>query len=860
MQIVNSGRPGQDPDVRIRGTNSINNVKPLYVVDGILNDNINFLNPADIESMEILKDPSSLAIFGVRGANGVIAIITKQAKAGQLNFNFNSTVGMKSVNNPMKMTNAADFKTLYNEQLANQNSPAFDYSKWTGDTDWQDEIFQNGILNYNNLSVSGATEKNKFYMGLGYTIDQGIIKHEQLDKVTLTINDQLSITDNFRVGVNFNGYRSLLPTPSGLSEGAVGSALRAAPIAPIFNEEYGLYHSLPNFQRAQILNPMTNVELRKGNTISQEYRAVGSMFAEVDILRDFTFRGSVLFDYGFNKGRSYTPLTSFYNPDIAVDDKTDLVGRTTAVSQNQNTIAKIQTDWLLTYKKVLNDHSITAMAGYTTYSTRYESVNAERKQGAGDPIPNDPDKWFVGIGSTDTQTGNGDAWERKTVSYLGRVLYNYQGKYLLNASYRRDGSSAFIKGNPWQNFGSIGLGWVLSKETFMENATVINNLKLKGSYGLLGNQNTGDSYRYPMFPLLVANSSAVFGDNIFPGYEAQYIADPNLKWETVKAWEAGFDMAAFNNRLNVEAAYYHKLTDNILVEVPGILGTKPGLANQGSILNRGLEVSASWKQPLAEDISLTVGGNLTTLSNNVKSLVNDGYQIIQNASRTTTGYPIGYFYGYQHDGIFQNDADVAAGPTNNMGSGNNQFLPGDIRFKDVNADGKIDASDRTMIGDPNPDFIYGAFINLSVKQFDLGIELMGVQGNAIFRDWNRNQFAQFNFQEERLDRWNGDGSSNWEPILNTSRNNNREISSYFIEDGSFLRVRNLQLGYAFPQETLERWKMKNLRLFINAQNPFTFSKNTGYTPEIGGSATSFGVDNGTYPVPSIYSFGINLNF
>jgi len=855
VQVVNAGRPGAEPDVRIRGTNSINNVKPLYVVDGILNDNINFLNPADIESMEILKDPSSLAIFGVRGANGVIAITTKQAKAGQLNFNFNSTIGFKHVADQMAMANATQFRELYDEQLANQGSPPFNYENWQANTNWQDEIFQTGMLNYNNISVSGASENNKFYMGLGYTIDQGVIKHEELEKITLNINDQLNITENFRVGINFNGYRSELPTPNDLTDAAVASALRAAPIAPTYNEAYGLLHSLPNFQRAQINNPLTNVVYRRNTNIRHEYRGVGSIFGEVDFLEHLTFRASLLVDYGFNPERSYTPLTNFYNPDLAGDDKTDRVGLVTSVNQAQSTMAKIQSDWLLTYKNTFGEHSLTAMAGYTTYSTRYEQLNASRTQGSGDPIPNDPDKWYVGIGASDAQTGNGTAWERRTISYLARVLYNYSGKYLLNASFRRDGSSAFIKNNPWQNFGSVGAAWVISEEDFWGDGFV-NNLKLKGSWGVLGNQNTGDDYRYPMFPLLVASSSAVFGDNIFPAYEPQYIPDPNLQWETVSAWEAGLEIAAFSNRLSFEGVYYRKMTDNIMVEVPGILGTKPGLRNQGSIKNSGVELAASWNQDLSENLSINVAANLTTQSNNVESLVDEGYQIIRDASRTTVGYPIGYFYGYVHDGIYQNDADIANSPENTI----NQVQPGDIKYKDVNGDNVINEQDRTLIGNPTPDFTYGLSVGVVYRQFDLGIEFMGVQGNELFRDWNRNQFAQFNFQQDRLDRWHGEGTSNWEPILNTSRANNRLISSYFIEDGSFVRVRNIQIGYNFAPEFMSRLRLKNARVFVNAQNPFTFARNTGYTPEIGGSAISFGVDNGTYPVPAVYTFGVNFNF
>src|SRR5690606_37963147 len=313
---------------------------------------------------------------------------------------------------------------------------------------------------------------------------------------------------------------------------------------------------------------------------------------------------------------------------------------------------------------------------------------------------------------------------------------------------------------------------------------------------------------------------------------------------------------AFSNRLSFEGVYYRKMTDNIMVEVPGILGTKPGLRNQGSIKNSGVELAASWNQDLSENLSINVAANLTTQSNNVESLVDEGYQIIRDASRTTVGYPIGYFYGYVHDGIYQNDADIANSPENTI----NQVQPGDIKYKDVNGDNVINEQDRTLIGNPTPDFTYGLSVGVVYRQFDLGIEFMGVQGNELFRDWNRNQFAQFNFQEDRLDRWHGEGTSNWEPILNTSRANNRLITSYFIEDGSFVRVRNIQIGYNFAPEFMSRLRLKNARVFVNAQKPFTFARNTGYTPEIGGSAISFGVDNGTYPVPAVYTFGVNFNF
>lgn len=854
LQVTNSGRPGQEPDIRIRGTNSINNIRPLYVVDGILNDNINFLNPNDIENIEVLKDPSSLAVFGVRGANGVIAVTTKKAKSGELRFDFSSRVGIKNVPDRMRMTNADEFRLLYDEQRANEGLEPFNYSNWQANTNWQDEIFGTGMLNYNNLSVSGATDKNTFRLGIGNMLEEGVISHEKHSQFTFNIHDELRLTNNIRVGMNFNGYRSELP-----QNRDVFTAIRAAPIAPVFNQEYGLYHTMPGFQRAQVFNPLVDIEERRNTFIGREYRAVGSIYGEVDFLKDFTFRTAFYADYGFNQNRSYTPLVSVFNPDIEGDNKAERIGAlVTRVDQTQNKYYKYQSDWILTYRKTIGKHSINPSAGFTTYQTGFESVSAARTAGSGLQIPNDPDYWFVGIGDVATQTGTGSAWENRTSSFFVRALYNYDGKYLLNATYRRDGSSAFTRAEtPWQDFYTLGGAWVASSESFMQDLESINLLKIKGSWGRLGNQNTGGNV-YPMYPLLVEGNSAVFGDQVVPALQPEYIPEPNLRWEVQDKWEAGFELSMFNNRFRFESVYYSNETDGLLVSIPGISGSIPGLGNLGNISNSGIELSTSWQQRVTDDFSFSFGGNITTVRNRVNSLSTDGYQVISGPSRTTAGYPIAYFWGLEHDGIFQTAEEIRLSPTNGLGGGD--FMPGDIKYKDVNGDGVITVDDRTMIGNPTPDFYYGINLGLTYKNFDLGVEFNGVYGNEIFRSWNQNTFAQFNFQAERLERWTGIGTSNWEPIMNSSRPMNREISSYFIEDGSFFRLRDVTLGYRFSPQLIQRMRLKGLRVFANAQNVFTLANNTGFTPEIGGGPVSFGVDGGTYPVPAIYTFGLNLNF
>ena len=854
LSIVNSGRPGAEPDVRIRGTNTINGVKPVYIVDGILNDNINFLNPADIESIEVLKDPSSLAIFGVRGANGAIAITTKRAKVGQLLINFSASYGIKRVQDRIEFADAALFKELYTEQLANQAAGTFDYSLWNADTDWQDEIFQNAMLNYNNISITGATDKNRFYLGLGYINEEGVIKHERYRKYTLNFSDELRVTKGLRFGLTLNAYRAELPD----AEKGVGSAIRAAPIAPVFDDATGLYHTLPSFQRAQVFNPLVGIDLEKNTRIQREYRAVGSIYGEVDFLRKFNFRAQLFADYGFNTERRYFPILTVYNPEIVGANKRDTSRRGTSVAQSQNIYPKTQMDYLLTYKNKFGDHNVTVLGGITTYYRAFEGTNSSVQQGTSQEIPNNPDKWYVdGVGDPSTKIGGGSAWEDASLSYLARVLYNFKNKYQVNASFRRDGSSQFYRlGNEWKNFGAVGVGWVISSEDFFDNQQFIDYLKLKGSWGILGNKNIDDRYRYPAYPTLTNANSGVFGNNVVAALEREYIPDPNLNWETVHSYEFGVELNTFANRLHFEANYYNKVTKDVLTLIEGPSGTLPGLGNLGEIENKGFEFAATWNQNVTKDVNVSLSANFTTIKNNVNKLNKTGFAIINGPARTTAGFPIGYFYGYVHDGIYQTNFEILKSPANTI----SVVQPGDIKFKDVNGDGKITVDDRTVIGNPTPDFTYGGSFNVTFKGFDLGLDLQGVYGNEIYRAWNQGTFADFNYLSGREDRWNGVGTSNWEPILSTKRAINYQNSSYWIEDGSFFRIRNLQLGYRFSTKFLSSANIKSLRFYINAQNLATFTNSTGYTPEIGGNATGFGIDNGTYPVPAVYTAGFNLNF
>ncbi|WP_436416043.1 SusC/RagA family TonB-linked outer membrane protein [Petrimonas sp.] len=864
VQIVNTGRAGQDPEIRIRGTNSINGYKPLYIVDGLFSDNISHINPSDVESMEILKDPSSLAIFGVRGANGVIIITTKKAKMGQTIVNLNTSFGYKEIYDRIDLTNAAQFKELYDEQRKNQGAQPYNYNHWGADTDWQDEMFQTGFITNNNISITGSGDKSRFYMGLGYTSEEGSIQTEKFSKITVNLNSEYNVTNFLKFGFQVNGAKNKTPDAKN-----VGSIVRAAPIAPVFydyldpltNQTEKLLHTMPEFQRAQLWNPLVETYIRGNHNLGVNHRVAGNIYGEVNFLKNFTFRTTLSLDYTINEARAFSPVVYFYNPDIPGKEN---VQDRQSISQLKSTEYAAQGDHILTYQNTFdNVHSLTVMGGVTTNYREFSILNGTRRELLDNiyfTIPNDNhDKWWLSSLNSDGATNSSDQWRRFTMSYLLRALYSYDNKYLLNGSFRRDGSSVFRGvGNTWENFYSFGTAWVVSEEGFMKDQNAIDYLKLKGSWGVLGTENTGTSV-YPTYPELTSVGSAVFGpnENIIPGYTKIYNVQ-DLKWEKTYSWEAGFEMNLLDQRLRIEPVYYSKRTKDIIVLLDSRGGAFNSLENLGDIENKGWELTASWNDQIGNSgLTYSIGANLTTINNKVISLGRDeGDAIYEGMARTVAGQPIAYFYGYQVKGIYQNNEDIKQSEPNNVFT----VKPGDLKFSDVNGDGVIDQDDRTMIGKPTPDFTYGLNFNLGYKGFDFGVDMMGVYGNEIYRDWDTSSFAQFNYLMKRMNRWHGEGTSNWEPILEPSRAINRAYSNYYIEDGSFFRIRNVQLGYRFPESLLNKIYMKSLRVYANVQNLKTWSKNTGYTPEIGGSAVRSGVDGGTYPMPAIYTFGLNLTF
>jgi TonB-linked SusC/RagA family outer membrane protein len=871
LYIVNSGTPGAQPDIRIRGTISIGSVHPVYVVDGILNDNIDFLNPNDIESIEILKDPSSLAIFGVKGAAGAIVITTKRAKAGQMQVNFNSIVGFKKLVDKIKLTNAEQFKTLYNEQLTNEGGGSFDFSNWTANTDWIDALSQTGIYSTNNISVTGSSERNRFYMNAGYTYDEGMVRHERLEKILLTVSDEFRLTKNFRVGFNFNGIHQDLPYlgPGYSYEGLLSDARHIAPVASAGTIN-GVYSNLPGFQSAQISNPAMVLENLYNKNFQREYRTIFNVFAELTILKNFTFRATGYGDITNGNSTSYSPIIQYYLPEENDTVITHPYYNVTSLNIGNYRIYKWQQDNILTFKKNFGDHGLTITGGSTVYyESQYNLTTTGKQSTTGDPIPNIKRLWNINNALVDASTvrATSSQFERTTASWLARMLYNYKGKYLVNASLRNDGTSGF-KNNPNQYFWAVGGAWELTKENFMQNQHLFDFLKLKGSIGVLGNQNTtyndGTTNPYPSYAPLTA-SSAVFGNTIYPAYAASYEPDPNLKWETVHAKEVGIELNSFHNRLHFEAAYYDKVTKDLLAIQPAYAGFPARLSNIGSISNKGVEFSATWNQQISKDFSFSVSANLTTMKNKVISLYTNDPNGITGAdeqfpNRTAVGKPIGFFYGFIAEGVYQNQEEVDKSP---VVSGFGDYGPGDLKFKDIDGNDTINAADRTMIGNPTPDFTYGVSFAINYKGFDLGIDLQGVSGNQIYRYWGTSEltFAPFNYPAWKLNRWHGAGTSNTVPQINNTHNiNSKGMSTFGIEKGSYLRIRNLQLGYNFSANVLRKANIKSFKIFVSAQNIKTFKDNVGYTPDFPGSATSFGIDVGNGPLPAIYTAGVNVTF
>lgn len=892
LSIVNSAIPGSTPDVRIRGTISVGSIRPVYIIDGIFNDNMDFVNPNEIESIEILKDPSSLAIFGIKGAAGAILVTTKRAKAGQVNINFNTSYGIKTLVDKIKLANGDEFRSMAafeaNDRFADDPS-AFSLlsfvnnvggpgmSAYTGNTDWIDAVTRNAKFSTTNLSVDAGTEKNRFHMGIGYTYDEGLVKHVRYDRLNLNVSDEYKISKTWKLGFNLIASKERLPYNSGALENARRSLpiVSADPKSIYTKNPYGvdsgyfnLYSTTPVIQNSET-NPLATLENNWDKKIDDRYRYVGNAYIDINIFKDLNFRSTWYADISNRNNREYTPLYDLYNPTLSgnqVENKNIL----TAVRQDLINTKAFQQDYIATYKKKISNHSITLTGGITTYYNKYEQVSGtvSQKTPGVNIIPDNKRFYYLNTGFGDVKSIiPTDQYDYSTFSTLARLLYNYKSKYFLNASFRRDGSSQINRehSKKFQNFWAIGAAWEISKEKFMENQKIFTFLKLKASTGVLGNF-TAQGKAYPAYPTISSTTSAVFGENLIPVLVPDYKFDPNLHWETVNSTEIGIEAELLKGKLHIEADYFNKKTKDLIVLLePRGLGLLPTLTNNGSIQNKGFEFSANWDHNLTKDLLLTVGGNFTTFKNKVLHLEFPVRPNIssseQTPNQTETGQPISYFYGLVVEGIYQSYADILASPVSTVNGGN--IKPGDLKYKDLNGDGVVNDLDRKLIGNPTPDFTYGFNIGLKYKGFDLGIDFAGVYGNEIYRVWGTSEQKNsvYNYPKYYTEAWTAAGTSNWVPIVNQFHLVNRAPSNYGIEDGSFFRIRNLSLGYTFTKIPKTNF-IKNLKLNFTVQNLKTWKNNEGYSPEFAGDALSFGMDFGGAgsALPRIITFGLNANF
>lgn len=863
LMVINSGAAGGEPDIKIRGVGTLNSSSnPLYVVDGMFMNDIKFLSNSDIASIEVLKDPSSLAIFGVQGANGVIIITTKHADTETPKVTYDGYVGFQTVwkRDRVKLTNASEFTMLYNEMLTNQDPNA---SAWVPDmlgvgTDWQSKVLREcALVTNHNISISTKSKKSRSLLSFSYYSQDGVLKYNKYQRFNVRFSQDYDITPTIKVGGNVNLSRMDSKPASAQIKSAVLAVPTYVPYAPEedWNSENpgSYYHPSANIQN-NVGNPVAHMEIYKDTEKYHDYRAIGNLYGEWTFLKDFKFRATGYMDLGLYRGEVYTPKYDVNNATSSSADRQDK----TAFYRKSDEGRIFQGDLLLTYKKDVNDHRIEATAGYTARRATSEGFNAKVDSLANGMSVVPKDLWMLNMGSKN-RVSAGDWWsEESFLSYLARISYQYKSRYLLTATFRADASSKFSPKHRWGYFPSVGLGWVFSDEPFMESfRNVIDFAKFRVSWGKLGNDKIGNYLYYPtinpMGKQVVINGQTVFIPTV------AYEVDENIHWEVMSGLDIGLSAYMLNSRLQLEVGYFNKTTNDLLAYVSpsSSIGAGYAITNAGSINNRGIEFNVTWKDRIGNDFNYSVSVNGATLRNRVTKLGNNDADVISgDYHRTSVGQPVGSYYGYVQEGVFQNQAEI------------DSYLPmpwvvnpGDIKYKDVNDDGKISDADRTFLGSPMPTFTYGFNLAFNWKGFDLSADFNGVTGSKILDLKKTVSWTNVNYYEKSLGRWHGEGTSNKEPILDKSRGHNYLSSTNLLEDGAYFRLRNLTLGYTLPQRFTSKWHMSLVRVYVSGQNMWTWKHTSGYTPEIYGSTMAGGIDQGdTYPIPATYQFGLSVNF
>lgn len=855
VQIANAGAPGAPPQITIRGVGTVyGNTNPLYVVDGVWYNDVSFLNSSDIESISVLKDASSESIYGIRAANGVILITTKKGRRnGKAVINYNGFAGNQVITNQIKMATGPEYAQMINEVYALNGSPSLyaDPSKF-GTTDWYHLILRNAFVTNNQISVTGGGEKSSYNFSLGYYHQDGLVKNNDFDKFSVHVSNDYQVTNFLKVGVNTTGILSK-------SNDAPGSIFydlfNAAPIVPAFysDNSYG-DPSDYNIAAANQKNPQENIDYF--NHTTKTWKLNGNVYADVKFLKNFTFHTSVGGDFAQAEIKGYTPFTNYYRIPVAL--------------RNTHSVLSFERDetrnWILentlTFDKRIGDHSLKVLLGQGSQEYRFYKLN-----GSIQDVPEGTSTEYISLGNPSSATVTDEGSLDRVSSYFGRVNYAYQDKYLLTGSIRADGTSKFS--NTWGYFPSVGLGWVISKEKFFENQHIFNSLKLRGSWGRVGNLSVPAN-----LSVLTASQTPslvyVGGDGgSAPGASINTVVTPTTKWEVGEGTDVGLEAALLNNKLNLELDWYNKKTVDAIFAIPvlGSVGTVSGtiIGNQATFQNQGFEFLATWKDDINKDwhYSLSVNGGVN--QNKVLKVATGGNPIYDYLganviTRTMVGQPIGEFFGREVIGVFQSAADIAGYTNKNGVVIQPTAKPGDFKYKDMNGDGVIDDKDRAVLGNPNPKFIFGINTSVTYKRFDLMLDLQGVSGVSIYNGNFALRYGGENYTKDFYDnRWHGEGTSNVYPSVNVAGNNSY-TNSFFVEDGSYFRVRNAQLGYTIIGNQQHSF-FSNLRFYVNAQNPFTWFSYRGFTPEVqANSPTKAGIDQQVYPLYATYNFGVNLTF
>ncbi len=901
---ANSGSPGAALNIRIRGITTNGDNSPLVIVDGVnIGTDLSIIDPNDIQKMDIIKDASS-AIYGVQGANGVILITTKSGKIDRkTTFTYNSYYAIQEAENQIKLMDNLEYALYINEtEVADGNPiPYPNLQDLTTYTNWQEKLFETAPMFSHSLGATGGSETVTYGVSASYFAQDGVIASDKSNYQRWTFKNNLGI----KLTEKFNLNTFLLYTnirSKGIPEGGRGSALyyalNASPLTPVFDDSFptsvsGGYAFIGQNQGNEIINPLAQIN----NTFNEGRadRFTGKVELEYQVISDLKATTRLNFNYADFGGRSFSPLqyygfgkvvnnvlvldptdpNSLFDTDRNNDGIKDLYG---TVAENTQNAFDYTWENFLDYSKSFGNHNLNFLVGTSIRSENYKGFF-----GSG-PLNSGPESWdnaYLGNTQSIIQVVNGEVTqslvtstdgrnENRWYSVFGRVQYDYKNKYLLSGLIRRDASTKFGPNNRIGNFPSVSAGWVASNEDFF-NVDWINTLKIRGSWGITGNDKIGNYRWLGLLQGTTGEATYPFNDLLSFGNAVGALANPDLKWETNYQTNIGVDLSLFNNSLDLTVDVYRKKTVDLLLipEVSGLLGgsaggSSPPVVNAGTIENKGIDLSLNFKHDFSDDFRMSVGYNLTTVKNkalqvnNAAGFIPGGlFNLNQSTSRFQTGLPIGVFYGLQTDGIFQNQAEVEAHATQPNAQ------PGDLRYVDVDGDGVVEfgsSDDLTVIGNPIPDVTMGFNLNLDFKQFDFGTSLYASIGNDIARSYER--FLTYsNKPDFYLNRWTGEGTSSEVPRASTNASFNQLFSSFYVEDGSYLRIQNVQLGYSISPDFLQRMSLETFRIYVAVNNLYTFTDYSGYNPDVSNAnPNGAGVDLGQYPNTRTFTTGINVSF